>query len=216
MVWYVIPARRDSKGFPNKNRLLFKYTADLVSNDYNDVIVTTNDDYIINMASEYEFKIRERPEELAQDNTSIKAAMWDVVNWFEMQNDDIIVMLYLTYPQRTKLNIIDALNFFYRNKANSLLCKKEWKWTHPCLAMFEMYNNKGKQLFYHNYHRRQDYPTVFEISHFIAIFRVEELYKLNNQLYNQDTIFMYIDDVIDIDSYEDYMNFVNSMRLIND
>jgi len=205
MIWYVIPAREGSKGLPSKNRLLFNFTAETVKSVNQDVIVTTDDEYIASKAREYEFNVRKRPDELAQDTTSIKAVMWDVLSWYNMKNDDVIVMLYLTYPQRTWLDITAGIEFFYSHNAKSMLCKKEWQGTHPCLAMFDMYNNKGKQLFYHNYYRRQDYPAVFEISHFIAIFRVEEFYKLNNQLYNQETIFMPIKkDIIDVDTETDF------------
>ncbi len=208
MIWYVIPARKGSKGLPNKNRLLFDFTASTIKNVHHDVIVTTNDEYIIDKAQEYEFNVRRRPDELAQDTTSIKAVMFDVFWWYKLKADDIVVMLYLTYPQRKWLDITKGLEYFYSYEAKSMLCRKEWQGVHPCLAMFQMYNNKGKQLFYHNYYRRQDYPKVFEISHFIAIFKVGELDKLNYQLYNQDTIFMPIrSDVIDIDTIEDFKKY---------
>ncbi len=208
MIWYVIPARKGSKGLPNKNRLLFDFTASTIKNVHHDVIVTTNDEYIIDKAQEYEFNVRRRPDELAQDTTSIKAVMFDVFWWYNLKADDIVVMLYLTYPQRKWLDITKGLEYFYSYEAKSMLCRKEWQGVHPCLAMFQMYNNKGKQLFYHNYYRRQDYPKVFEISHFIAIFKVGELDKLNYQLYNQDTIFMPIrSDVIDIDTIEDFKKY---------
>ncbi len=216
MIYYVIPARKGSKGFPDKNRLLFDIIAKTLKSVYKDVIVTTDDEFLIDRAYDYEFKVRIRPKEFAQDNTAIKTVYHDVINYFEMKPEDIIVGLYLTYPERTWNDICDGLNFFYTNKAKSMLCKKEWQGVHPCLCMWDMGKNKGKQLFYHTYYRRQDYPTVFEISHFLAIFRVEEFSKLNNQLYNDDTIFMPIYNKIDVDYFRDYEQFQQKYQITVD
>ena len=208
MIWYVIPARKGSKGLHYKNRLLFGATAETVWSVHKDVIVTTDDEVLINRANEYEFRVRIRPHEFAQDNTAIKTVLHDVINYYEMKPDDIIVLLYLTYPERTWLDICNGLNFFYRTKAKSMLCKKDWQYVHPCLCMWDMGNNKGKQLFYHNYYRRQDYPKVFEVSHFLAIFKICEFNKLNNQLYNDDTVFMPVDNKIDVDTLDDYNRYM--------
>jgi CMP-N-acetylneuraminic acid synthetase len=112
-------------------------------------------------------------------------------------------MLYLTYPERTWLDIKDAYTFFVDNEANSLLCKKDIKSTHPYLYMFDLDNNKGSQLVKHNLYRRQNYPVVFEISHYVCIFNVNEFTNLNNNLYNDETFFFKIDDVVDVDTKTD-------------
>ena len=69
--------------------------------------------------------------------------------------------------------------------------------------MFDLDNNKGSQLVKHNLYRRQDYPAVFEISHYVCIFNVNELTNLNNNLYNDETFFFKIDDVVDVDTKTD-------------
>lgn len=208
MIYYVIPARKGSKGLPYKNRLLFCDTANTVKDYGKNVIVSTDDEEIMVMAERYGFTIRERLAVFAQDNTKIKTVLHDILNSFRMEGDDIIVMLYLTYPERTLQNIQDAIHFFEMNNGKSMLCKKEWKYVHPCLCMYDMGNNKGQPLFYHSFYRRQDYPKVFQVSHFIVIFKVYEFNKLNNQLYNENTIFMPIEDYIDVDSQSDYDKFI--------
>lgn len=203
MIYYVIPARKGSKGLPYKNRMLFDYTAISVKSVADDVIVTTDDEVLIEKAKGCGFKSRVRPDEFAQDTTSIKTVLHDLMNYYEMKQDDVIVLLYVTYPERTWKHICDGLQFYYNYKAKSMLCRKEWQYVHPCLCLWDMGNNKGKQLFYHNYFRRQDYPQVFQISHFLAIFEVSEFIKLNNQLYNDATVYMPIDNYVDIDTIED-------------
>ena len=64
-----------------------------------------------------------------------------------------------------------------------------------------------KQVIQHNFYRRQDYPKCFEISHFISIFSKKELKHLNNNLYNKETIFMPIQNFIDVDTSKDLEKF---------
>ena len=66
---------------------------------------------------------------------------------------------------------------------------------------------KGKQLIKHDLYRRQDYPNCFEISHFICLFKVLELNNLNNNMYNSNTIFYKIRQVVDVDQPIDMENF---------
>ena len=51
-----------------------------------------------------------------------------------------------------------------------------------------IYEN-GKQLVDHDLYRRQDYPKVFELSHLVTIFDVSELPNLNENIYNDKTIY---------------------------
>ena len=50
---------------------------------------------------------------------------------------DNIIMLYLTYPERTYEDIKRAIKFYESNHAYSLLCKKKIS-TSPFLMMYEI------------------------------------------------------------------------------
>ena len=50
-------------------------------------------------------------------------------------------------------------------------------------------------------------PECFELSHFICIFRANELEKLNKNLYNKDTIFYKIKRPVDVDTKEDLQRY---------
>ena len=76
--------------------------------------------------------------------------------------------------------------------------------------MLEKEEGRGDQLVAHDYYRRQDYPTCFEISHFMCIFKVFELGNLNSNMYNTDTIFYPINDKVDVDEKEDYETYKNN------
>ena len=210
MIKYVIPARRNSKGLPFKNRKLISYTLNTLPNDVlKDTILTTDDEELLNIGVEYGLNCVKRSPSLALDETSTKEVLLDLEYQKLIDSDDIVVMLYLTYPERNWIDIEKTIDFYIKNNGKSLLCKKEIKGTHPYLYMLELDNMKGKQLTDHDLYRRQDYPKVFEISHFISIFNVDELEKLNNNLYNNDTIFYPINDKIDIDTENDFNDFID-------
>jgi len=205
---YVIPCRAGSKEFPGKNRKLLSYTINSIpKNQYDNLFFTTDDEIIINECLKcgvHQQNILKRNLELALDITSTKETMLNAVQEFKFDKNDIIVMLYLTYYLRTWQDITNIINFYQQNNAKSLLCKKEIK-TSPFLMMYELENHKGKQVIQHDLYRRQDYPKCFEISHFVSIFEVQELENLNNNLYNENTIFYPISKwTIDVDSQEDF------------
>lgn len=202
----IIPARLGSKGLPFKNRILFRYTADIIPVEYRiHTWVTTDDLEIVEMAKEYKFNIIIRPTELGEDTTSIREVMYHAVNSAKIQPNDIVTMLYLTYPGRTWDEVSTAseffLSYYQEGWTESLLCKKEAK-SHPYLCMYErgLDGIFGRSIVDHDECRRQDYPTCFEISHYIAIFRAGALHTLNRNLYCDTTVFYSIGEVIDVDS----------------
>lgn len=198
--WYVIPARRGSKGCPGKNRKLFPFTYEQIPAAFREkTIVTTDDEDVLRQAKEMNCLARSRA--LSGDSVSIKPVMEDVVTKFSIAPDDTIVMLYLTFPTRTWREIQGALMFFRRVGASSMLCRKPVK-THPYLCILPD-GIRGRQLIEHDYYRRQDYPEVMEICHFVAIFQAAELQRLNRNLYNDDTVYYTIRDCVDVDTEAD-------------
>lgn len=200
----LIPARRNSKGLPFKNRLLFEHTINSIPTEYlKDLLVSTDDEVLIERCEFIGLNVSVRPDNLSLDETSTKEVIQYHIENNDISLDDTVIMLYLTYPERTWSDIKEAYKFFTEHNAKSLLCKKNIKSTHPYLYMFELDNNKGTQLVGHNLYRRQDYPSVFEISHYVCIFNVNEFTNLNNNLYNDETFFFKIDDVVDVDTKTD-------------
>lgn len=196
----LIPARKGSKGLPFKNRSLFDYTADIISevNKIN-TFISTDDEVIKNMSKKRGFNVHERSYKSAIDTATSKEMIED----FASKSKEYLITLYLTYPERQWSDVKRAISFFNTNKSKSLLCKKKLK-VSPYLMMYELENNKGKQIINHNLCRRQDYKPCFEISHFISIINIKELPFLNNNLYNKNTTFMSIIDVEDVDTIDDF------------
>lgn len=209
MVYYILPAREGSKRLPHKNRKLLKYTIDsLPKRIHERVIVTTDDPWIWERVGDYDVKLLKRDKELAQDETSTRAVLRDVAKKFNFDETDDFVLLYLTYPQREFKDIKKALKFYKEQNAKSLLCKQPVK-SHPYLCMYEKDDYKGEQIVEHDLYRYQDYPGVFEISHYIAITQVGELNHVNKNLYNEETVFFPIDNVIDVDHEQDLEKYLD-------
>jgi len=206
--FFVIPARKGSKGFPKKNRRLLDFTIKEIPKKYHEnVIVTTDDKYIINKLKTTKIRILSRSKKLSKDTTSIKEVMMDVVEKFKMDSSDRIVMLYLTSPKRKYSDIKKILNYYKKKKTKSLTCCIETK-SNPFLCFFQLKNNKGQQIIKHDLYRRQDYPKCFEMRHFVVIFEVNEIPKLNNNMYNKNTTFYEIEDDIDVDYENDLKKFL--------
>ena len=201
----IIPARKNSKVLTFKNRKLLIHTLDKIPKDkLKDVIISSDDDFILEQAKNFskDIFLLKRREDLAKDTTSTKSVLKDVIDICGIDDQETILMLYLTYPERTWKDIESAILFFSSYNPNSLLCKKEIQ-THPFLMLYELEDNKGKQLVNHNLYRRQDYPKCFELSHFICIFKTKEIKNLNENLYNDNTIYFPINNVIDVDYQKD-------------
>jgi len=209
----IIPARKGSKGLPFKNRQLFQYTSDIVPKEFYDLVwVTTDDHKIMEYAGDYPFNIIDRPTDLAEDDTSIRDVMTHAISNIKADPDEPIVMLYLTYPERTWSHIEEAVELFIEyydmGLCDSLLCRKEIK-SHPYLYMYErgVDGMFGEQVVQHDEYRRQTYPPCFEISHYISIFTPASINRLNRNLYSKDTIFFSVPDVIDVDTKFDLNQF---------
>lgn len=209
MNWIIIPARKGSKGFPRKNRVLFDYTAKTIPSCMKrKVIVTSNDDEILQRGEYFGFDSYTRSDSLSRDETPTKDVLKDVIVNNKINDKDILIMLYLTYPNRGWDEVEKAFNFFQTFEANSLLCREELSnEKHPFLWLMDNEDGTGKQLVKHNLCRRQDYPKMFKICHYIFMCRAKEIDSLNSNLYNEKTVFFPIDQQIDVDCEEDFLRF---------
>lgn len=205
----IIPARKGSKGLPFKNRKLLKYTLETIPKHLLSITYISTDDEQIKEQVNNICQIHNRSLQNSQDSTSTLSLIKEIRQDLCLTSDENVVMLYLTYPERTFEEISRIYDFFVKNNINSLLCKKEIK-TSPFLHMYDLGNGKGKQVIKHNLYRRQDYPKCFEISHYVSIFKVSEIDKMNNNMYNDETYFYEIKDRVDVDEQKDLERFLKN------
>jgi CMP-N-acetylneuraminic acid synthetase len=203
--YYIIPCRKNSKGFRYKNRFLFEKTANKLNELKDKVIITSDDSHIEKLNVKYGFKFLKRSKDLSLDKTDMRSVLIDVVEKFELKAEDNLVLLYLTYPERTIEDIHDVVDFYKINNGSSLLCKEELI-QHPFLCFYNKKDNKAERIIKHDLYRRQDYPDCFFGSHFIAIVKVSSLKYVDKNLFSNDTIFYDLKDhKLDVDYELDYL-----------
>ena len=116
----VIPARRGSVGFPNKNLQdlsglsLLDRTIKFVTNLglFDRVLVTTDyteDEYMVGT-----FDVRNRPEELATSSTTMVEVLLDVITEYGLKSDDFVVLFQPTSPFRFKADVEGVLSLLER------------------------------------------------------------------------------------------------------
>lgn len=204
----LIPARKGSKGVPFKNRKLLGYTLESIPSEYHQYIyVSTDDEEIKRTCEQRNIKVHERNPIHATDTASIKQPVHEFIH--KKRISKTVIMLYLTYPERTWDDVVKAYNFYKRHKATSLLCRKEIS-QHPYLMMKEKDGIFGEQIVKHNLYRRQEYPTCFEICHYVSIFEPWKFRELNSNMYNEKTIFFPIKSPIDVDENKDLEKFIEN------
>lgn len=126
----VLPARAGSKRLPGKNKkiingkMLFEYSLiPALASELDQVIITTDDQDIIEKAKTYEsFKIiiNERPEYLAADGTTTEETLKYCIEKYNLQNDTIY-LLQPTNPTRTVVQINQSIDYFQQNKCQDLI-----------------------------------------------------------------------------------------------
>ncbi len=140
----------------------------------------------------------------------MKDVLLDVIVEKEIPPEDDIVVLYLTYPQRTWNDVLTIHRFFTEKKAKSLSCSIDIA-DHPYLCYYEVDEFYGRPVVPHTFYRRQDYPRCFRQSLFVAVFKASEIPHVNDSLLCKDTVFYKLKrKVIDIDLDVDMVRFEES------
>ena len=193
--YFLIPARKGSKGFAFKNRFLFDSTANIIPENLRDkVYVSSDDEELEKKASFFGFNFVQRPKKYAQDKTSMKDVLIHFCNEKKLKKDDIIILLFLTYPDRTWESINKIHTYFLEQKAKSLICLEPVS-EHPYLMFVKEGEENYKLLIEHSLYRRQDYPTVHKQSFYCACYLAEEVHTLRDLLFSEGTTFYTLDNI---------------------
>jgi CMP-N,N'-diacetyllegionaminic acid synthase len=217
----IIPARGGSKGLKEKNiypvagKPLLAWTVlqALASTTIERVFVTTDDEAIASVASEYGAEVIVRPQELAGDKASSESAILHAAGVIEQDYHmplTTIVFLQATSPLRKPDDIDRAVERFYQDGADSLISvtraddltlweSREGRWNS---VNFD-YRNRGM---------RQDRPAQFIENGSIYIFKPEILTTYGNRIGQKLSAFEMefwqtweIDTIEEIDLIEYYL-----------
>ncbi|MFS4466254.1 cytidylyltransferase domain-containing protein [Maribacter sp. 2210JD10-5] len=186
----IIPARGGSKGIPGKNikklmgKPLIQYTIEVAKEVFedNEICVSTDSLEISRLVENLGLQVPFlRPDELATDTASTYDVLLHALHYYETHKfiPDLIVLLQVTSPFRTKKNIIEALEL-YNESYDMIVSVKETK-SNPYYVLFEEDENgwlsKSKN---GDFTRRQDAPKVWEYNGAIYLINPKSLKKGNH------------------------------------
>lgn len=197
----LVPARKGSKGIPDKNlRLvagqpLLAYTlkAAVASRKINRIIFSTDSEKMAEIATAYGAEIPFlRPKRLASDTACMVDVMKHCVRWLEINEGyrtDLLVTLYVTSPFRTAAQIDEAIQSFLGSDADCLVSVSREK-HHPYWSLEIDENGRLRHAFDQGktFYRRQDMPATYEQNGAIYIVRPKDLHKLDRRSMTEKTL----------------------------
>jgi CMP-N,N'-diacetyllegionaminic acid synthase len=210
----IIPARGGSKGIPRKNLVNFSgkplmqwsIDAALKSKYITDVVVSSDDDEILNVAQlNEEVLVIKRPKELAQDNSKTAPVLTHVLESLKEVKFDYLILLQPTSPLRTAKDIDLAFEKLLNSEATSLISVCELE--HHPFKSFKVDEKGYLQGVINNdypFYPRQSLPKAYRANGAIYIIKVNNFIKDKRLLTNKATYFeMSIDASLDIDTLKD-------------
>lgn len=192
----IIPARGGSKGIPEKNikslndKPLIHYTieAALESSEINEVIVSTDDEKISDVAANAGAKIPfRRPAELAEDESATEPVVRHSLNNMDGEFEQF-VLLQPTSPLRTATHVTEALRRFHSQSVQSLISvvpTHAYRWVRTADGAQQV-NYDGERA------RRQDKTPEYEengaiyVTNCEAFLQTENLTAGQTELYKMD------------------------------
>lgn len=211
----LIPARGGSKGLKKKNifpiheKPLISWTIESANTSkcIDQTFVSSDDEVILEIASNQGVNCIVRPKDLAEDSSSMESV---IIDFIKQINDKAIEFKYLvllqpTSPLRDRNDIEEACKIFLRLKADSLISVTK---TDSSVFKTLILNKDGflKAAFKDNFPsmNRQELPTAYKPNG--AIYIIDKDLFVNNPTFFQKKTVMYEMDAkrsIDVDSIED-------------
>jgi CMP-N,N'-diacetyllegionaminic acid synthase len=216
----IIPARAGSKRLPGKNTLdlagkpliAWSIEAGLRSKYIDKVVVSSNDNEILKIASQYKIESIHRPENLSSDI----ATTFDVIKHTIENTDpyDYIILLQPTSPLRDELHIDESVELLEAKNADAVISVCEMDHS-PLWA-----NTLGEDLSMSGFlrsevvnKRSQDLDKYYRLNGAIYICKTKKILN-EGSFFLKDKSFAYRMDrgvSIDIDTKEDFIHAQMSM-----
>ena len=191
----IIPARGGSKRLPRKNVLdlcgkpLIAHTieAGLKSNYIDKVVVSSDDEEILEISKKFGAETIKRPDELASDTATTFDAIKHTIENFERY--DYIVLLQPTSPLRNEKHIDEAIELLEEKKANAIIsvCEMEHSpfWSNTLLDDGSMKGFLKDEILNK---RSQDLEKYYRLNGAIYICKTDKLleektFMLKNKIY---------------------------------
>lgn len=209
----IIPARGGSKRLPRKNVLdlagkpliSWSIEAGLKSKYIDTVVVSSDDDEILNISTKFGANIIKRPVELANDTATTFDAIKHTIE--NIENYDYIVLLQPTSPLRTEKHINEAIELLQTKNADAIVsvCEMDHSplWSNTLEKSLSMEGFLRDEVLNT---RSQDLEKYYRLNGAIYICKTEKLLE-EKSFFLKDNIFAYKMDrksSIDIDEEIDF------------
>ena len=209
----IIPARGGSKRLPRKNILdlcgkpliSWSIEAALKSKYISKVVVSSDDEEILNISSNFGADIIKRPYELANDTATTFDAIKHTIN--NLEKYDYIVLLQPTSPLRNENQIDEAIELLEEKQADAIVsvCEMDHSplWSNTLPKDGNMRGFLREEILNK---RSQDLEKYYRVNGAVYICKTDKLLE-NKSFFLKDNIFAYIMDrksSIDIDEEIDF------------
>tara|TARA_B100000963_G_C22631871_1_gene675357 strand:+ start:2136 stop:2750 length:615 start_codon:yes stop_codon:yes gene_type:complete len=183
----IIPARKNSIGYPGKNRLFFKYTRNFIKkiNWFENIYLSSDDEWFKKKCKENKYHFVKRSKKLSGSKISIKKVIDDFVKKKKIKKNYIIWLIYIPLLPKSK-KLYDSSKKLIEKKNIKSICGFTKVETHPYLTWYKK-NNKLYKFCKNNVFRRQDLPLALSHNHIICAFRCSEIKYLDEELININT-----------------------------
>ncbi|WP_434658052.1 cytidylyltransferase domain-containing protein [Sulfurimonas sp. NW9] len=210
----VIPARGGSKRLEHKNILplagkpliAWSIEAAKKSKYIDDVVVSSDDEEILNIAKECSAQVLKRPKELASDTATTFDTIKHTIDSIQ-ENYDYIILLQPTSPLRDEQDIDSAIEYMFKKKADAVVsvCEVEHSplWSNTLPKDRNMSGFLKEELLNR---RSQDIETYYRLNGAIYIARTKKFLE-NKGFFLQEKIYAYVMEQshsIDIDTKLDF------------
>ncbi|MDX4028616.1 acylneuraminate cytidylyltransferase family protein [Aliarcobacter skirrowii] len=209
----IVPARGGSKRLPRKNMLdlcgkpliAWSIKAGLNSKYIDKVVVSSDDEEILNISSNFGAETIKRPVELASDTATTFDTIKHTIE--NVEKYDYIVLLQPTSPLRNAKHIDEAIQLLEEKNADAVVSVCEME--HNPLWSNTLPNDGNMRGFPRDEvlnKRSQDLEKYYRLNGAIYICKTEKLLE-NKSFFLKDNIFAYIMDrqySIDIDEEIDF------------
>lgn len=216
----IIPARGGSKRLPRKNLLdlcgkpliAWSIEAALKSKYISKVIVSSDDEEILNIAKKYKADFIKRPDELASDTATTFDALKHTLE--NVGKYDYVVLLQPTSPLRSEKHIDEAIELLEEKSADAIIsvCEMEHSplWSNILDENLDMSNFLRDEVLNK---RSQDLPKYYRLNGAIYICKTEELLE-NKGFFIKENIYAYKMDKKHSVDIDEEMDFVIAEKLM--
>ncbi len=212
-VYAVIPARKDSKRIPGKNKKIFcgkpliSWTIEeaLKVKEIDHIIVSSNDRDVLAIANSYDVIVHKRDEILSEDDVPGHLVSLDAMESMDAKEDSTVIYLQPTSPLRTAKDVAGCYYHYKIMDCDSVIsCYRNSK----AYYSFKLAQGFLEPLFYGNYLNQQSHnlPEAFVPNGAVYIISLEYL-KLYGTVYTPRTKAFVMSRInsVDIDDYADWL-----------